>query len=259
MEAHAKGSVFHTAAMIRAIRSTPGFEALALAVTDDDDKILALLSSFRIQVLRNSPPALTSRAVQFAEPLCKNTPQGTAALSELIAHHDKLMSPKSLMCEIRPISEPTIEKQPLLQHGYERQDYINYVVRLDQGKDTIWSGINKRLRQKLRSSWRKGVEVIDDTSPDGVQSLYKLLTESYARARVPLASIELFENTLKFLPPEQVRIRTAMYQGERVASVITLIHGDRSSPGTVARNALTRFLGSRALSGAISNGAAKTA
>ena len=68
---------------------------------------------------------------------------------------------------------------------------------------------NKNLRQKIRATLRRDVELRDDNTPAGVDRLYKLLQTSYGRARVPLLGRDLFEATLEHLPKECVRIRTA--------------------------------------------------
>ncbi len=223
---HPKGSIFHTTAMIGVLAATRGVEPYAYAATDSDGKIVALLVSCHVKTL-NQFAAVSSRVVQFAEPLCDPDPAGVAALTELIELNDKHLRSRALLCEVRSICEPGIERDALLRCGYQHHDYINYVVNLDKGLKLLWKSVHKRLRQKIRGTFRKGVTVRDDNTPEGIARLYKLLQASYGRAQVPLLDRELFDNTLEQLPAECVRVRTAFKDDQPVASIISLLFGDR--------------------------------
>lgn len=224
--AHPNGSIFHTRSMIRAFGRVENIEPLAQAAVDESGNIVALLVSCHVKTLRDFA-SLSSRAVHYAEPLCDPTPLGVVALEKLIKRHDDRMRSRALLCEVRVIAEPGLEHDALLHCGYEHRDYINYIVELDASSDELWGRLNKNLRQKIRGTLRRDVELRDDNSSEGVERLYKLLQSSYGRARVPLLGRELFEATLEQLPAECVRIRTA-FAGERpLASIISLLHGNR--------------------------------
>jgi serine/alanine adding enzyme len=223
---HPNGSVFHTRAMIRAFGSVKHVVPLARAAVDESGKMVALLVSCHVKTLRDFE-SLSSRAVQYAEPLCDATPHGVAALEKLIQVHDQQMRSKALLCEVRVISDLDQQASALLRCGYEHRDYINYVVDLQGSHDELWKRLNKNLRQKIRSTLRRQVELRDDNTLEGVGRLYTLLQASYGRARVPLLGRELFEATLAMLPDHCVRIRTA-YLGERpIASIISLLYQQR--------------------------------
>ena len=240
---HPHGSIFHTSAMIRAFAATNGLEPYAYAAADTSGKIVALLVSCHVKTLSRFS-AMSSRAVQFAEPLCDPDSTGVAALTELIALHDKHMRSLALLCEVRTICAPSCEMKVLTASGYEHLDYINYVVDIKQDEETLWGNVNKRMRQKIRSTHCKGVVLRDDNSPEGVRRLYRLLQVSYGRARVPLFGRDLFENTLASLPLGCVRLRTAFRDDAAVASVISLAFGDRVYSwygGTLRLNGLSPF------------------
>lgn len=223
---HPKGSIFHTRAMIRVFAETEDIEPYALAAVNDDGNIIALLASFHIKTLKDFP-SMSSRAVQYAEPLCDPTPEGIAALTGLVALHDECMRSRALLAEVRMICAPCIEDQALSLNGYERRDYINFVVDLKTDSDLLWKKVHRRMRQKIRSSHRKGVVVRDDNSSEGIDRFYSLLQSSYARARVPLSGRDLFDNTCRALPSGCVRLRTAFHKDKPVASVMTLAFGNR--------------------------------
>lgn len=223
---HPKGAIFHTRAMLRVFGSVQSIEPMAEAAVDESGRIVALLVSCHVKTLRGLS-GLTSRAVHYAEPLCDPSPLGVEGLEKLIQRHDDRMRNRALLCEVRVLSEPGCEHEALLHSGYDHRDYINYIVPLDAPSDVLWERLNKKLRQKIRGTWRSGIEVRDDTSQAGVERLYKLLQASYGRARVPLLNRKLFEATLEHLSPECVRIRTAFQNDQPVASIISLIFGNR--------------------------------
>ena len=226
VQTHPSGSIFHTRAMIGAFAASGGVEPWAWAARDETGSIVALLVSCHVKTLRDFS-SLSSRAVHYAEPLCDPTPKGIAALQKLIHLHDEHMRGRALLCEIRPHCRPGVEHEALIKSGYEHRDYINYVVQLDQTTEGLWSQVNKTMRQKIRATLRKGIELRDDTSPEGVERLYRLLQSSYSRARVPLLGRDLFESALQFLPAQSVKIRTALDGDQALASIISLVYKDR--------------------------------
>jgi serine/alanine adding enzyme len=212
--------------MIRVFASTPTFSPYAYAALNDSGEIVAMLVSIQVKTLQTLT-SLSSRAVQFAEPLCSRGEEGQAALRDLIAEHDAFMGPRSLLCEIRSIRSRCCEEYPLVSAGYSLCDYVNYVVDLNKPKEQVWRDIKKSMRQKINCTAKHGVVVRDDNSLEGIARLYQLLKFSYGRSRVPLAPRSLFENTLSMLPPGTVRIRTAFENEKPVASIISLLYGGR--------------------------------
>jgi serine/alanine adding enzyme len=226
VQQHPSGSIFHTRAMIRAFQATGNIQPRALAAIDESGELVALLVSCHVKTLRDFS-SFSSRSVHYAEPLCDPTPVGMAALQKLLKRHDEHMRDRSLLCEVRSICEPGRERDALLQCGYDHRDYINYIVELDTSVEELWSRVNKNLRQKIRGTFRKEIELRDDNSVAGVERLYRLLQSSYGRARVPLMGRDLFEAALEHLPAECVRIRTAFDGDKPIASIMSLLYGGR--------------------------------
>lgn len=212
--------------MIRAVTDAKGMEPYARAAIGPDGKIVAMLVSYRVSTLDVFAP-VASRSVQFAEPLCDQTAVGVLALKNLVEMHDRFMRSRALFGEVRSILEPGLERESLLANGYEYHEYLNFVVDLQPGREVLWSRLKKNLRQKIRSSHRKGVVIRDDNTPEGIERLYGMLQASYRRARIPLPRQSLFMSVLDSLPREWVRIRTAYLGEQPVASIISLAFGDR--------------------------------
>ena len=170
VQQHPSGSIFHSRAMIRVFAAVGSVNPRAMAAIDETGSIVALLVSCHVKTLRDFS-SLSSRAVQYAEPLCDATPVGVAALQKLLIQHDEQMRGQALLCEVRSICEPGSERDALLRCGYDHRDYINYIVELDTSADELFSRINKNMRQKIRSTLRKGVELRDDNCVAGIGRL----------------------------------------------------------------------------------------
>ena len=223
---HPHGAIFHTRSMIRVFAATANYSHYAYAAVNDSGTIVAMLVSVHVTTVRGLP-ALSSRAIQFAEPLCNFDSEGHFALEELIAQHDAYMRSRALFAEVRPIVTPGSEKVPLLSAGYEYSDFINVEIDLRASSEVLWRNVKKSMRQKINSTARKGISLRDDNSMEGVGRLYELLQCSYSRARVPLAHRSLFESAITILPPEMLRIRTAFDGDTPVASIISLLYRGR--------------------------------
>ncbi|MCA9127426.1 MAG: GNAT family N-acetyltransferase [Planctomycetales bacterium] len=223
---HPQGTIFHTSAMIASFGATPQMQPYALAAVNAAEEIVAMLVSVHVKTLGRFD-SLSSRAIQYAAPLCDPNQVGSDALYALVQKHDRYMRSRSLFTEVRCITASRDEKPVLTRQGYDHLDYINYEVDLRQSPEELWSKVAKRMRQKIRSTQRRGIEIIDDNNLDGVKRLYQLLLFSYGKAAVPLTDRRLFESVLDKLPAESVRIRTAMIDGVPVASIISLIYGER--------------------------------
>lgn len=223
---HPHGTVFHTTSMFRVFEATTDYSPYAYAAVNDSGKIVAMLVSVHVTTVRGLP-TFSSRAIQFAEPLCDFDAEGHFALEALIDQHDDFMRSRALFAEVRSILTPGPEKTALIGAGYQYSDFINVEVDLRESVEYLWSNLKKPMRQKINSTVRKGITLHDDNSSGGVERLYKLLQHSYSRARVPLAHRSLFESALKILPPEMVRIRTAFDGDTPVASIISLLDKGR--------------------------------
>lgn len=225
---HPRGTIFHTSAMIRTFAATQNLEPHALAAVDRSGKIIAMLAGCHVRTHKGLPACLSSRAIQYAEPLCNVDPAGVEALRTLIGRHDRYMRQRALFCEVRVHNDPqSWDHGTLVESGYGLHDYINYIVELDSDIDVLWQNLHKRLRQKIRSTFRKQIEIRDDQSPEGIERLYRLLQTSFARAKVPLLGREMFETALTQLPGECVRLRTAFFEDRPVASVLSLLFKHR--------------------------------
>ncbi len=225
---HPKGSIFHTSAMHDAFAVAKNQSPLSLAALDGDGEVLALLSAVRVQTLPGPLGQISSRSIWYAEPLCRETPEGMAALSALIAKHDDIVRHDTLFTEIRPLDAAASERAALEQCGYTYEDYLNFLIDLRQSDDELWRALDHDCRRRIKGNQKKGLEIRDVTTLEGVDILYHFLSLTFARARVPLADKSLFAGALQSLQPlDQIRIFAAYFEGEPVGADVILAYKDR--------------------------------
>ncbi len=228
VQEHPKGSIFHTPAMHDTFASAKHHRPLTIAALDRAGEMLALLSAVRVQTLPGPLGQISSRSIWYAEPLCRETPEGEAALEALIAHHDAVVGSDTLFTEIRPLMEPGSEKQALERKGYEYAGYLNFLVDLTQAPEALWGALDHDCRRRIKGNQKKGLEIRDISNAEGVDTLYHFLSLTFDRARVPLADKSLFANALECLfPLNRLRMFAAFYEGEPVGADVVLAFKDR--------------------------------
>lgn len=225
---HPKGTIFHTPEMFEVFQSTRHYDPVLLAALSGQRDILALLLAVRIQTLPDPFGRITSRSVLFAEPLCCETPEGSEALAAILREHDARARHAAIFSEVRPLFAAGAERPVLERSGYEYQGYLNYLVRLQQEKQNLWNALTSDCRRRIKSNGKKGLDVKEMTTEEGVDVLYPFLRLAYQRARVPLPDKSLFEQALRvFRPRDWIRISVACHGDNAVGASVALAYRDR--------------------------------
>ncbi len=222
---HPKGCIFHTPYMVEVFRATRRHEPLSLIALDAKGEILALLVAVRVQTLPDPLGSISSRSIWYAEPICREDAMGIEALTALIRLHDKKMRHQALFTEIRPIWNNGVERSALERCGYTYMEYLNFVTDLSQPADQLWNNMIKSVRADIRRSKKRGLQIKEMTSPEGVDLLYHFCSLSYDRSKVPLADISLFYAALDILQPhDMLKIFVAYYEDKPIAADVMLVY-----------------------------------
>ncbi len=228
VNSHDKGSIFHTPQMYQVFCGARRHQPLMLAALDRDGEMLALLVAVRVQTLPDPLGQLSSRSILYAEPLCRPTPEGAAALEALLAEHDARVREQVLFTEVRALAAGSCEKAALERCGYRHEDYLNFVIDLTQPLETVWGGLTSDCRRRVKSNQKKGLEIRDITNSQGVDVLYDFLSLAFGRAQVPLADKSLFASAVDILGKRgQVRVFAAFIDDAPVGADISLVYRDR--------------------------------
>jgi lipid II:glycine glycyltransferase (peptidoglycan interpeptide bridge formation enzyme) len=96
---------------------------------------------------------------------------------------------------------------------------------LRKSPDELIQRMKKNGRRDLRKGQGQGLVPQDATSISGVDEVYSLLQETFARARLPLVPKELFVNALNVLAPRNmIRLFLVRLEGRPAAGGVVLCH-----------------------------------
>jgi serine/alanine adding enzyme len=227
VEAHPKGSILHTTAMIRCEASTKRHEPFAYGAVDECGRVCALLVAIRVSTLDGFASTFASRSIMFAEPIYAASADGLAGVRELIDLHDRTMSRNCLFAEVRPLFDCPNSHDPFLESGYHRLGYLNYELRINRSEEELFQRLNEKRRNNVRSAIRKGVTVSEVDLKQGLKPFYQLVAESYSRSKVPIVDQTLFSAVAGEFCNSQVRLLIAHYQGKPVATGCFLAYKNR--------------------------------
>lgn len=224
---HPAGTLFHSRAMIRAHATTHLYSPLALAAIDSQGKILALFAATRVGLISEWSNRFTSRSIHFAEPLFVDTPEGYAAILELMRIHDEASRRTALFTEVRPIKPHPHQSKMWKNIGYELKGYHNYELNLQQAPADIWKGFTGTCRRNINRAERRGVtlEVVDPYTH--VPAFYSILKESYANSRIPLVDISHFYSVFREMEIERIRMVFAKLDNQVIAASCFLTDAER--------------------------------
>lgn len=202
VEEHPAGNIFHTPEMFQVFSRAKGYQPTLWAAVDRSNRPLALLLPVQITLMDGLLRRFTTRAVAYGSVLCAPEPEGSAALATLLKAYVKTARRQALFTELRHLSDMSSIQLVLTESGFSFEEHLNYLIDLNRPTEGIWQGISKSGRKAIRRSKSRGVipEQVQDRSL--IPVYYDLLRQTYARARVPLTDISLFEAVFDILVPK---------------------------------------------------------
>ena len=200
---HPHGNIFHTPEMFRVFASAGGHQPELWAVVAPGSRILALLVPVAVSLRQGVLRQMTTRSILYGGVLCEESDTGREALRILLEAYSKSAQHRLLFTEVRHLHDVS-HLQPALQDcGYQFEDHLNYLVRLDRPLDEISQDVSRRSRKRIQKALRDGnIQVCEVTNPAEMKEWYQGLVQVYGRAKVPLADYSLFEAALEVLGPK---------------------------------------------------------
>lgn len=133
-----------------------------------------------------------------------------------------------LFSELRHQDDVSDLRPGLRAAGFVHESHLNYLIALDRSEADLWRGLRRSAKQRIRSAEKKEVEIVDADDDATLHEAYRLLDDVYRRARVPLASLALFEAVRAELQPRGMfRVCTAHVDDRVVAARFLLLFKSR--------------------------------
>ncbi len=222
VDAHDKGTVFHTTKMHRVFEQTPKNSPWSRAVINDSGEIVAMVCAVRVETFARMAKRFASRSIWYCEPICDDSIAGANALRLLIQEHDQQMQSQTLFTEIRPHFRRGNENAVLTKLDYEYKDYLNYVVDLENDTETLEKNLSKSCRKQIRKCRQRGVSIQVLSTHDSIDKMHELVKYSYCRSGMPLVDRQIFHHALDVFGGSVVDVRLAWLSRRVVAAGICL-------------------------------------
>jgi serine/alanine adding enzyme len=202
VDQHPQGNVFHTPEMFQVFARTKGHQPSLWAAVNDRGHVLALFLPVLMTLSDGLLRRMTTRAIAYGSVLCAPESEGPTALAALLKAYVKKARCQALFTELRHLSDLSSTQPVLTASGFSFEDHLNYQIDLNRPIEAVWRGISKSGRKAIRRSKSRGV--VPEEVPDRslIPLYYGFLRQTYARAKVPLADISLFEAVFDILVPK---------------------------------------------------------
>jgi CelD/BcsL family acetyltransferase involved in cellulose biosynthesis len=218
VERHPRASVFHSGGWLRALRTTYGYEPVAVTTCAP---LEPLTNALVFCVVRSWLTGVRLVSLPFSdhcEPLVAS-PEEFGALTAFVEDLRKARGLKYV--ELRS-ADPSLP----FDGPYSRSaTYALHRLDLRPDLDALYRGLHKDcLQRKIRRAEREGLSYEGGVNESLIDRLYPLLQSTRARHRLPPQPIEWFRNVVGCLGPA-VRIALASHGGRAVAGIVTLRQG----------------------------------
>ena len=227
VESHSKGTIFHTSALIRTMRTTKRHSPFAHAAVDENGTICAMLVAVKVSTLGKWLDSISARSIFYAEPIYVETSIGHQGIEKLLKHHDNYMRRRTLFAEVRPFFEPPTEENPLITEKYALIGYLNYELELNRPEEQLFAGLDSKCRNNIRSTMRLGLTVCEVEPTNEIDRFYAVVSESFRGSKVPLADRSLFESAFREMTSPLCRLFIVEYEGEVAAAACFLAYKGR--------------------------------
>lgn len=221
VDAHPRGSVFHTRAWLENVCRALGAEPHTLVAWDGDDPVGALPLARLVSPLRGT------RLLSL--PFCRYLPPLAAdAATELELVNEAVAMGRRLDCRFVELRTGPLASDALPDGAESQCFFDNWTIDLTAGETECWQRLHARgTRRAVRFAARGGVAVHEISTPEGYRILARLDRLTRRRQGVPshprpfvLGLGERFE------PAGRALLLLAVRDGEPVAAELALRHGD---------------------------------
>jgi serine/alanine adding enzyme len=194
-------------------------------INEHSKKIEALFLVTQIKIFRDILSKFSTRMVSYGGIIHRaNDNQG---LLKLFEFYDQLFQNKCLFTEIRNMQNTDLFKPAMITAGYEYGEYLNYIIEIKKDVQSIFRSFSESRRRNIRALEKMGVYVEEMTEMKDVETVYKVLTQTYSRIQIPLADISLFEALMKHLYKKNMaKFYLAKLKDQVLASLVILLYKD---------------------------------
>jgi hypothetical protein len=179
---HPSGTVFQEPRMYDVCKATTHYEPVVVACFDRQDLIGILLAVIQREY-NGFLGKFSARSIIWGGPLAKSE----AVLEYLLEHYDIHIRNAAIYTQIRNFNRiEEADRKSYEMHGYLYEEHLNIQIDLKSGRETFWNGIKKNRKRGINKGLRQGFVFEVTSSPEHIESFYKLLQISYQALKLPI-------------------------------------------------------------------------
>jgi hypothetical protein len=218
VEKHPAGTIFHTAAWLKALQRTYGFRSVAFSTAAPDDLLTNALAFCEISDWYSGRRLISLPFSDHCAPLVENSEQ----LVSLINHLEQSLDRGNFnSIEIRGEKSELLSLRTRLKPG---QIFFLHKINLRPSLDDLFQRFHKDcIQRKIKRAEREGVEYEQGRSDSLLNKFYGLLLLTRRRHGLPPQPLAWFRNLIACLG-DKVTIHVAFNDGRPIASILTLQH-----------------------------------
>lgn len=222
VEDHPYGNIFQTPAMFTLYNSIPQHKAFLVAILDDRENIMGLMSCCIIaeQGLKS---LFSRRSIVFGGPLIYNNDAHITNI--LLEAYNKAIKNKVIYTQFRNIWPLKKLEASLQKHHFKYEDHLTVLNDLTIPETQLINNINKKRLSSIRASIKKGLRMIVIEDERRLARAVELIRLTYKRVQVPAPPDELFFAAKKILG-DRIHFFGSLYQDELVAVRVCLKYKD---------------------------------
>lgn len=193
---HPQGNVFQTPEMYEVYQCASNIQPYVVVIQSKGEIVGILLA----QWMSNGGKLgswITSRSIIIGGPLVKN--DDPSIIDKLLNAYNALLPIKTIYTEIRPIYDSTSLFEHLITSKWKRLGHYNIILPLDKDIDALYNQMHKERKRNVQTAVKNGLSFEQVVDEKNIHDVVALIKQTYARKRVPIAYLDMFENVLTIL------------------------------------------------------------
>jgi len=213
-------NIFHTVEFYQSFKAYPSYQPTPIFILNQRNAICGLIMLIVYAEKENFIGKITTRAISYDYPLL---PQALD-VSKVIGIIKRKYARKLIHWNLVPFKASSMQKKRLLDAGFVYEPHLNFIFDLSVGETALLGMISKTRRKQIRRAERRGVKISIHKQVSDFSSYYKILSQTYREAGLPLFNKDYFTNILNGLTTKQVLVIEASVEDKIIGFRLVLLH-----------------------------------
>ena len=217
---HSHCNIFQIPEMHEVYQNTKKYEPVFLAIINNVDEILGILSAVLQKEHEGILGVFSSRSIIHGGPLIKD--DDPDVLDFLLKEYDKIIKKKAIYSQFRNFWDWGDSKEIFIKNGLEYEEHLNILIDLTKTEEQLWKEVYSKRRNEVRRATKEGAYFSIEHTEDSLKKCYEILQEVYSRAKLPIPDYHFFYNLYRMGSNSKLIIFCARYESEIIGCMLAL-------------------------------------